>query len=104
MTWIPVDFSDQKEVYAHFYIQVGTLKDPISKPIENQWNIVTSLVTRIKEWKYHEVNERYCTYVLSFTDIFMLIVLSVPHNKSFLLPLPSYLFRELDKNQNREWL
>ena len=51
MTWIPVDFSDQKEVYAHFYIQVGTLKDPITKPIENQLNIVTSLVTRIKEWK-----------------------------------------------------
>lgn len=84
MTWVPVDVSNQKEVYAHFYIQVGTLKDPITKPIENPLNIVTTLVPD--------------------TDIFMLIILFVPHDESFLLPLPSYLFKELDKNQNREWL
>ena len=75
MTWIPVDVSNREEVYAHFYIQVGTLKDPITKPIENQLNIVTTLVTRIKEWKSR--SEWKVLYsCLAFTDIFMHIVLS----------------------------
>ena len=41
-------FPDQKDANARFYTRVGTPKYPITKPIENQVNIVTTLVTRIK--------------------------------------------------------
>ena len=41
-------FPDQKDANARFYTRVGTPKYLITKPIENQVNIVTTLVTRIK--------------------------------------------------------
>ena len=44
-------FPDQKDANARFYTRVGTPKYLITKPIENQVNIVTTLVTRIKAWK-----------------------------------------------------
>ena len=44
-------FPDQKDVNARFYTRMGTLKYLITKPTENQVNIVTMLVTRIKAWK-----------------------------------------------------
>ena len=44
-------FPDQKDANARFYTRVGTPKYLITKPIENQVNIVTTLVTRIKTWK-----------------------------------------------------
>ena len=44
-------FPDQKDSNARFYTRVGTPKYLITKPIENQVNIVTKLVTRIKAWK-----------------------------------------------------
>ena len=59
-------FPDQKDANARFYTRVGTPKYLITKPIENQVNIVTMLVTRIKAWKSRN-QWRYCSYVLSFT-------------------------------------
>ena len=47
-TRILLYFPDQKDANARFYICVGTPKYLITKPIENQVNIVTTLVTRIK--------------------------------------------------------
>ena len=44
-------FPDQKDANTRFYTQVGMLKYLITKPMENQVNIVTTLVTRIKAWK-----------------------------------------------------
>ena len=44
-------YSDQKDANARFYTRVGTPKYLITKPTENQVNIVTTLVTRIKTWK-----------------------------------------------------
>ena len=44
-------FPAQKDANARFYTRVGTPKYLITKPIENQVNIVTTLVTRIKAWK-----------------------------------------------------
>ena len=44
-------FPDRKDANARFYTRVGTPKYLITKPIENQVNIVTTLVTRIKAWK-----------------------------------------------------
>ena len=44
-------YSDQKDANAHFYTRVGTPKYLVTKPIENQVNIVTTLVIRIKAWK-----------------------------------------------------
>ena len=44
-------FPDQKDANGRFYIRVGTPKYLVTKPIENQVNIVTTLVTRIKAWK-----------------------------------------------------
>ena len=44
-------FPDQKDANARFYTRVGTPKYLVTKPIENQVNIVTTLVTRIKAWK-----------------------------------------------------
>ena len=41
-------FPDQKDSNARFYTRVGTPKYLITKPIANQVNIVTMLVTRIK--------------------------------------------------------
>ena len=41
-------FPDRKDANARFYIRVGTPKYLITKPIANQVNIVTMLVTRIK--------------------------------------------------------
>ena len=60
-------FPDQKDANARFYTRVGTPKYLITKPIENQVNIVTTLVTRIKVWKISKSMKRYCSYVLSFT-------------------------------------
>ena len=44
-------FPDQKDANARFYTRVGTPKYLITKPTENQVNIVTTLVTRIKAWE-----------------------------------------------------
>ena len=44
-------FPNQKDANARFYTRVGTPKYLITKPIENQVNIVTTLVTSIKAWK-----------------------------------------------------
>ena len=44
-------YSDQKDANARFYTRVGTPKYLITKPIETQVNIVTTLVIRIKTWK-----------------------------------------------------
>ena len=44
-------FPDQKDANVRFYTRVGTPKYLITKPIENQINIVTMLVTRFKAWK-----------------------------------------------------
>ena len=41
-------FPDQKDANTRFYTRVGMLKYLITKPMENQVNIVTTLVTRIK--------------------------------------------------------
>ena len=41
-------FPDRKDANARFYNRVGTPKYLITKPIANQVNIVTMLVTRIK--------------------------------------------------------
>ena len=44
-------FPDQNDANARFYTRVGTPKYLITKPIENQVNIVTTLVIRIKAWE-----------------------------------------------------
>ena len=41
-------YSNQKDANVRFYTRVGTPKYLITKPIANQVNIVTMLVTRIK--------------------------------------------------------
>ena len=53
MSWCEsyLTFLDQKDANACFYTRVGTLKYLITKPVENQVNIVTMLVTRIIAWK-----------------------------------------------------
>ena len=49
-----------------FYTRVGTPKYLITKPIENQVNIVTTLVTRSKAWKSRN---QYCSLCLVlYTD------------------------------------
>ena len=50
-------FPDQKDANARFYTRVGTSKYLVTKPIEDQVNIVTMLVTRIKAWK-SRINEK----------------------------------------------
>ena len=46
-TRIVVDFSDQKDANARFYVRVGTPKYPITKPVENQVKIVTACVAGV---------------------------------------------------------
>ena len=46
-TRIVVDFSDQKDANTSFYIRVGTPKYPITKPVENQVNIVIACVAGV---------------------------------------------------------
>ena len=48
--WILLDFL-AKRTLTRFYTRVGTPKYLVTQPIENQVNIVTTLVTRIKAWK-----------------------------------------------------
>ena len=46
-TRIVVDFSDQKDASTRFYILVGRPKHPITKPVENQVNIVIACVADV---------------------------------------------------------
>ena len=46
-TRIVVDFSDQKDASTRLYIRVGTPKYPITKPGENQINIVITCVAGV---------------------------------------------------------
>ena len=99
-------FPKQKDANARFYTRVGTPKYLITKPIENQVNIVTTLVTRIRTWKSRNQWKVLFLCLVLYTDFRSIILfkhgmLSFVVCEFFMLTcLREYIYWTMQRNDN----